>query len=321
MANTFEQAKEVIKARRFQAEKDAEKRRLDLETISPELKQLNADIAGAGLRAMKAIGMGEDAKTYIDQLAQENLKAQQRRKELLKEMGLQEDTLDVRYFCPKCQDTGVVNGHYCDCFRALVKQFQFDGLNSMAPAKESTFDNFDLDFYKGIVEPDGTDAYAHMTKVYTYCRSWAEDFDRQSPSILLYGRTGLGKTHLSLAIANEVISKGYNVVYGPAYNLLNKLNKEQFNRLNSNESPSDMMETCDLLIIDDLGAEFATQFTVAAIYNLINTRILAGLPTIISTNLMYDEIGEKYSERVYSRIIGSFTPLEFLGHDVRQLKS
>jgi DNA replication protein DnaC len=124
-----------------------------------------------------------------------------------------------------------------------------------------------------------------------------------------------------LAMANEVIDKGYTCIYGSAQNLLNLLEKEKFGRLKDNSSPEEQLLTCDLLILDDLGAEFTTQFTISAVYNILNTRILTGLPTIISTNLMYDEIGDKYSERVYSRIIGSFTPLEFLGKDVRQLKS
>ena len=321
MPTNFEKAKAIIDKRRETAEAAAEQRKRDLETVSPELKELNGEIASAGLRALKAITMGKDAQEYIDALAKQNLAAQARRKEILAEMGLPEDSLAVHYTCPKCEDRGTKDGYYCDCFKALVKQLQFDNLNTVAPAGKSTFSNFDLNYYKGVVAEDGTYAYDQMSQVLAYCRNWAADFDRQSPSILLYGRTGLGKTHLSLAMANEVIAKGYNVVYGSAQNLLTQLEKEHFGRLKDDSSPEDMMLSADLLIIDDLGAEFVTQFTVSAIYNILNTRILRGLPTIISTNLMYDEIGDKYSERVYSRIIGSFTPLEFLGRDVRQLKS
>lgn len=321
MASNFERAKEVLAGRREEAEKAATKKRLDLEERSPELKELHAEMASAGLRAIQAIGKGEDAPYYINQLAKENLAIQQRRKELLAELGEPEDALDVRYHCSKCRDSGVVNGHYCDCFRTLIKQFQFESLNKTAPAKRSTFENFDLNCYRGVTEADGTDAYEQMAKIYHYCRSWAQDFDRNSPSLLLYGRTGLGKTHLSLAMVNVVIEKGYQCIYGSAQNLLNLLEKEKFGRLKDEGSPEEDLLTCDLLVIDDLGAEFTTSFTVAAIYNILNTRILTGLPTIISTNLMYDEIGDRYSERAYSRIIGNFTPLEFLGKDVRQLKS
>lgn len=321
MPTNFEQARDIIDRRRKDNEAAAEQRKRELEAVSPDLKALNDEISSAGLRAFQAISLGKDAKTYLAKLAEENLDAQKKRKQILADMGLPEDVLDVQYTCPKCEDRGIKDGYYCDCFKALVRQLQFDNLNTIAPAETSSFDNFKLDYYRGILESDGTSAYDQMSQILTYCRSWANDFDRKSPSILLYGRTGLGKTHLSLAMANAVIAKGYNVVYGSAQNLLTQLEKEHFGRLKDDTSPEEMMLSADLLIIDDLGAEFVTQFTVAAIYNILNTRILRGLPTIISTNLMYDEIGDKYSERVYSRIIGNFTPLEFLGHDVRQLKS
>ena len=82
-----------------------------------------------------------------------------------------------------------------------------------------------------------------------------------------------------------------------------------------------MVLECDLLVIDDLGAEFVTQFTNAALYNIINTRINLGLPTIISSNLTLQEIENEYSTRISSRIIGEYSILCFEGKDIRQLKS
>jgi len=160
-----------------------------------------------------------------------------------------------------------------------------------------------------------------MSQIYNYCKNWAEDFSKDSPSILMYGNTGLGKTHLSLAIANVVVEKGYNVIYSSAGNLFSKLEKEKFGKINFDESPEEQVLTVDLLILDDLGSEFSTQFTIATVYNIINTRILSGLPTIINTNLLYDEIGDKYNPRVYSRLIGDYQMLEFIGADIRQLKA
>ncbi|MBP5459595.1 MAG: ATP-binding protein, partial [Clostridia bacterium] len=167
----------------------------------------------------------------------------------------------------------------------------------------------------------GVDVYNRMAQIYSYCEAYAEDFSLSSPSLILYGNTGLGKTHLSLAIAGKAIEKGFNVVYGSAHNLLSEIEKEHFGRLKTDDSPEDNVLNADLLILDDLGAEFGTSFTVSMVYNIINTRLLKGLPTIISTNLWYDEISDKYGNRVYSRIIGNYTPLEFAGRDVRQLKN
>lgn len=311
MPSNLERAKAVIDTRRENAEALAEQKRFELETVSPELKEVNYKISRAGLDALRAINGGS---VSIEELAKKNLELQAKRAEILKGLGLPEDTLDIHYTCPVCEDTGIKDGHYCECLKALVKQFQFENLNSCAPAKGSTFQNFSLDYYQG-------EARTRMEQIYNYCKSWAADFDRNSNSILMYGQTGLGKTHLSLSIANEVVAKGYNVIYASSGNLFNKLEKESFGRLKTDESPEEAVLNCDLLILDDLGSEFTKPYVVAELYNIINTRLLSGLPTIISTNLLYDEIGDKYNPRVYSRLIGDYQMLEFLGSDIRQLKS
>lgn len=322
MPNNYRQAQDLINKRREDAEAEAERRRMELETVSPELKKLNADIASAGLRAVQAIGLGKDAAAEIRSLANENRKNQARQKVLLRELGVPEDYLDVRYTCEKCHDTGVFEGHYCDCFKALVRQLKAESLNSAAPADRMRFDTFDLSYYKGVTDPEtGRSAYETMEQICAYCKAYADDFSKDSPNLLLVGRTGLGKTHLSLAIANVVLGKGYQVIYGSAYNLLRRLNDEQFGRAPEGESPEEELLSCDLLILDDLGAEFQTSFTRSAIYNLLNTRLLMGRPTIINTNLGIDELAGQYTERVASRIIGNYVPLEVLGKDVRQLKS
>ena len=132
------------------------------------------------------------------------------------------------------------------------------------------------------------------------------------------GATGLGKTFLSLSIASAVIEKGYGVIYSSAQNLLNTLEKEKFS--NSDANTLNAIFDCDLLIIDDLGTEFSTSFTVSTIYNIINTRINMCKPVIISTNLSLSELQEMYSERIVSRFIGEYTILKFAGNDIRQIK-
>lgn len=314
MAGNLSRAKEIIDARREAAENAALQKRAELEAISPELRDVNLKISRAGLDAMKAISLGQNASEYIEKLSEDNLALQNKRAEILESFGLPSDALDIHYTCKKCEDTGVVDGYYCDCFKSIVKKLQHDNLCKYAPAEECTFGSFNLGYYEA-------EAKDRMTQIYNYCKAWAEDFDKDSGSILLFGKTGLGKTHLSLSIANVVVSKGYNVCYISAGNLFSRLEREQFGKFKSDESFEDVILDCDLLILDDLGSEFITSFTVAKLYNIINTRILYGLPTVISTNLLYDEIGDKYDPRVYSRIIGSYKMLECLGADIRQLKA
>ncbi|MBQ8926456.1 MAG: ATP-binding protein [Clostridia bacterium] len=320
MPTNFERAKQVLDRRRETAEREAEMKTEELELLSPELRALNRKLSAAGLKAVQLAITGDQAA--MDKLRDENLADQERRREILESLGSSEEALEVHYTCPVCNDTGVVGNHYCDCFKRLVKSLQTENLNAVSPAGDSTFDNFNLAYYQGVTDPEtGVDAYSRMGQIVSYCEAYAEDFGLSSPSLILYGNTGLGKTHLSLAIANKAIEKGFNVVYGSAHNLLSEIEKEHFGRLKTDDSPEDNVLNADLLILDDLGAEFSTSFTVSMVYNIINTRILKGLPTIISTNLWYDEISDKYGNRVYSRIIGSYTPLEFAGRDVRQLKN
>ena len=320
MPSNFERAKQVLDRRRETAEREAEMKTEELELLSPELRALNRKLSAAGLKAVQLAIAGDQAA--MDKLRDENLADQERRREILESLGSSEEALEVHYTCSVCNDTGIVGNHYCDCFKRLVKSLQTENLNAVSPAGDSTFDNFNLAYYQGVTDPEtGVDAYSRMGQIVSYCEAYAEDFGLSSPSLILYGNTGLGKTHLSLAIANKAIEKGFNVVYGSAHNLLSEIEKEHFGRLKSDDSPEDNVLNADLLILDDLGAEFSTSFTVSMVYNIINTRILKGLPTIISTNLWYDEISDKYGNRVYSRIIGNYTPLEFAGRDVRQLKN
>ena len=133
------------------------------------------------------------------------------------------------------------------------------------------------------------------------------------------GGTGLGKTHLSLAIAKTVIEKGFGVIYGSVPAILRELEQEHFSK-GSELKTKKSLESCDLLILDDLGTEFANQFTKAVVYNLINTRMIMSKPTIINTNLSLAEIKDLYSDRLVSRIIGEHIYLEFIGKDIRLIK-
>jgi DNA replication protein DnaC len=199
-----------------------------------------------------------------------------------------------------------------------MRQIAYSSLCSDFPLERSTFDTFNLGFYSKRADPKtGVVPYTRMEEVLNYCKQYAADFDMHSPSLFLYGETGLGKTHLSLAIAGVVTQKGYGVIYGSAQNLLDRLEREHFKDVS--EGASEAILGCDLLILDDLGAEFSTQFSVATVYNIINTRLLSGKPVIISTNLTVKELEKRYTRRITSRIFGTYTTLAFCGSGVRQM--
>ncbi len=305
----------VINTRRRNAENKAEERAINFKTEHPELAEIEREMADTTLGLFKAISNCPDPKKVVNELKEKNLGFQKARKALLEACGVDENYLKPDYTCKKCNDTGYHDGKMCECLEKLLKKNAFDELAKACPLKISKFDDFDLTIQK---DPA---ARERISKIYTECVKYATDFDTDSPNIFLYGETGLGKTHLSLAIAGKVIEKGYAVVYGSAQNLFSKLEREHFGR---SEDPDGTTEEkllcCDLLILDDLGAEFTTQFTVATLYNIINTRIAKELPTIINSNVSIDKLEKDYGPRITSRIMGEYIMLEFIGNDVRQLK-
>lgn len=318
---TVTKAKAILKKRKDKAEHNALIRKVEATAKIPELGECDEILSSAGLSVAKAIGMGADIEEHIKQISEINLSVQAKVRKLLKENGYPEDYLEIRYSCPKCNDTGFEGIYFCECYKNLLKEIALNKLASVSTSAGCTFDNFDLNYYPLPVDPNlGISPRNRMTALLEYCKCYAEDFDTESESLYMHGATGLGKTHLSLAIANVVAEKGYRVIYDTAHNILSSLEREKFSYSNTGEREKEILD-CDLLIIDDLGSEFSTQFTVAAIYNIVNTRINRSKPVIISTNLTEKELEEKYTQRVTSRIIGNFVSLLFIGKDIRQIKN
>ncbi len=319
--NVYMTAQNKLDRRRKNAVEELEIRRAKAYSAIPELAEIQNRIAACGAQVIGAFAKGANGKAYVEELARESLAAQKRRKELLVEAGLPENYLEAQFTCSVCEDTGVTENGICDCQRKLLAETAKDEISKHAPLRASTFEKFSLDFYPEAPDANGISPKKRMGEIAKFCEDYANDFSLRSPSLFMHGATGLGKTHLSLSIANIVTEKGMGVIYSSAPNLFGELEREHFSRQNPNERTfeRELLET-DLLIIDDLGVEFSTQFTVSCVYNIINSRILSGKPTIISTNLTPAELEDKYTQRITSRIIGSYISLKFIGRDIRQLK-
>lgn len=206
----------------------------------------------------------------------------------------------------------------CDCLKKMIISCECEELNEISPLKLSTFDTFKLSYYSDQPDAQGRIPLDRMSKIFNYCRKYADHFSSGSKSLLMCGATGLGKTHLSLAIANEVIKNGFSVVYVSAPDILSQLSKEQFShQINNDIDTFKMLLDCDLLILDDLGTEFVSPYSVAAVYNVFNSRLLKSKPTIINTNYNLSELETTYSQRFMSRIMGSCDRLDFIGSDIR----
>ena len=310
----FEDAQQIIKKRRQNAICENQRRINEINSRIPEIREINDTLYRTGRELIRIITeSGEnDPQARIEQLRRNNLDAQMVSRQLLAAHGYSEDYLDIPFTCKKCNDTGYSDTGWCDCLTALCGKLSADRLNRTTQLELSSFDTFSLSYYQG-------EDYTVMSNILTYCRSYAERFTRHSESLLMFGGTGLGKTHLSLAIADRVLNRGFSVVYDSTVNILRNIEREHFSREHLTDTIDLVMDT-DLLILDDLGTEFDSQFSASTVYNIINTRLNRGIATIISTNMVYDAIVERYGNRVVSRLTSVYTCFEFRGKDIRMQK-
>lgn len=317
-------AEQILTERRLSAENAAEKRRKAIFSEIPEAERFERKLSETGIGAARALIKGGDVESALIELKEKNLSLQKEYEQLLRIHGYYPSDLEPDYFCKICGDKGYYEQDnktvMCDCLRKAMAEVACEELNKNTPLKLSTFEDFDLKYYSmDIDDKYPCSPYDQMSNILKFCKRYADDFSLESGNIFMCGKTGLGKTHLSLAIANEVIKKGYGVIYAPAPKIVATLEKEHFSNDRSSTDES-MFIDCDLLIVDDLGTEFSTQFSKSAIYNLFNERLLSGKPIIINTNCKLTELEELYSQRFISRIRGEATKLEFIGTDVRIVK-
>ena len=308
----YAKVKEELAEKRQKALDEARIRADYLRERSEEIALIDSELAKTGPLLFRAACKGED----ITPIKEKNLSLQKKKREIIKSLGYPEDYTEVRDHCSACSDSGYTeNGAVCSCLReALVKAtIRSSGMGTLI--EKQSFDNFDVSRYEG----EAADA---MRKNFEIAKSYVNDFPKKRENLILIGSTGTGKTHISSAIAREVIEKGFDVVYDSTQNILSDFENERFrNDYSANDRATEKYFDCDLLIIDDLGTEFSTAFTISCLYNLLNTRQNRGLATIISTNLDPKALCAKYEDRIYSRMVGRGTKaLFFRGKDYRVTK-
>lgn len=277
--------------------------------IERELRRTAAHVLAATFRRQG------DPVAAMQQLKKENLALQQERDWILQAEGLEPDDLTVQPICPTCGGTGYVGAVMCECLKELCRQEQKKALTNLFGAE--SFEKFRLDLY-----PEQYDNQLKrsprevMNRTYHDTLSYAQNFTCTSPSLLFVGATGLGKTYLSACIARTVADRGFSVSYAPVGQLMAAFENEKF-RPQPDTSCTEEYFSCDLLIIDDLGTEMTTQFTISALYQILNTRLMGAKPTIVSTNLPLGDLSARYSEQIASRLLGAYRLYKFYGDDIR----
>ncbi len=315
------QAKQQLAQQKADKESMLRQRLQEAYAKFPRLREIDMQLRKTmTVAAQTVFAQGGDPVAAMEQVKKENLALQQERKALT-EKHFAPGWLDESPVCPHCGGSGYVGSTMCRCLKELCRQAQKASLRQLTTGTEK-FENFRLDYYPQRFSGEiGVAPRTIMEKNLNFCRQYASAFDKGVGNLLFVGGTGLGKTYLSACIADVVTDRGFSVAYESAPQLFAKLEKNRFNPDEESRSEAENFAACDLLIIDDLGTEMPGNFVTAAFYSLLNQRLLDGKNMIISTNLNIDEIAQRYSPQIASRVQGNFKGMTFVGEDIRVLKN
>ncbi len=315
----YNKAKRILEKRHDAAVMEADIRSAQIREEIPEINKIQAGLQQVGLEISQLFFYKQNTDEKVAELRARSEALVEERSRLLKANGYRENAMKPQFVCEMCEDKGFINGRMCTCHKQLLKDLMRKEVSRVAPLDKCTFDNFVLDYYSEQPMENAIIPRQRAEKIFDTCRKYAQNFSLNSKNLIFFGGAGLGKTHLSLAIANVVINKGFNVCYGTSQNICDDLQSEQFGRTDNINYTKNQVLGCDLLVLDDLGTEIDNQYSIATIYNIVNSRLLAGRPTIISTNYTFSKLEEKYDKRITSRLTGEYVPFYFIGNDIRNL--
>ena len=316
----YQEAMRTVALRRQAARANAEDARAEAEAAIPALRHAEEEVRVRGVRCALAGASGGDRTAAAAALT----KSKRELAALLASSGRPADALEPHFTCKKCQDTGSFEGHTCECIHKLMQKLRREEIEKLSSLSVSSFDTMELRYYPNTMDEKlGEPVRTYMGGLLEELRAYAEEFDRSSESLMLFGNAGLGKTHAALAIAGIVLAKDMDVIYVSSPDFFAKLEALHFGSDPSGEEET-LLQTAagaDLLILDDLGTEFNSSFFLSTLYSLLNNRLGAHLPTIVTTNITDGALLEKlYTEKISSRL-SSFVPCLFVGKDIRGQKA
>jgi len=317
--------REVLKEydkRRERGDARVAKRLAEMYAACPRLAEIDEELRLTGLNLARIAISGKPGEIGALRAASAGLREE--KAVLIAESGFAPDFLTSgAYACEKCGDTGYAGGQMCACLRQSLIEKYYDLSNVKNAIAEENFDTFDFKYYGGqVISSEGVSPLEQMKMIHRTCVDFVAKFDEEFANLLFYGEPGLGKTFLCNCVAKELLERGRTVLYVTAPRVFKAIEDYRFNRdgMSAPDETIEALTEVDLLIIDDLGAEFPTVLTASELFNVINTRLLQKKPTVISTNLTLADFESQYSERILSRLFGHYKRLKFIGKDIRIAK-
>lgn len=320
MESAYSLALKALEKIRNENAAELERRKAEVRRMSPEFEEIEARLALCGAALPRCVLNGGAGLAEIKEQIED---ARQKRSEILKSLSLNSNYLDEIFSCKLCRDTGFdENGHRCECHKKLISNYIGVNSNLTESMRHQTFDSFDFSLFENQPDVKGVSIMKRIKSAYDKALDFANNFDTTHSNMYLYGNAGTGKTYLSSCIANRALQRGFTVYYQSAFKLLDMLEKLKFGKYDEDERIGAEYESkyifdTDLLIIDDVGTEFITQYSSAALFDIINSRLVEGKSTVISSNFDPIKMGEIYGSRMMSRVAGSFDALPFAGVDLR----
>ena len=292
---------------------EAEQRAAYVYDHVPGYRELDESVAAVSVSQGKKYLAGdeqamEELKLLISELSFKKAR-------LLKEAGLPEDYLKPVHTCPDCRDTGYIDGQKCHCFKQALISLLYEQSNIREMLQHDNFQSLSYEYYEG-------EDLSRFKKAVITCQNFIKNFNSDYHNLFFYGTVGTGKTFLSNCVAKELIESGHSVIYFSAAGLFDLLSRYSFDykgKEDERERYADLYQ-CDLLIIDDLGTELTNQFVASRLFSLLNERHMGKKATVISTNLSLEELRNRYSDRIFSRITSHYELCKLTGPDIRMYK-
>lgn len=295
-----------------------EERREKVYNLLPEYRELELSVSSISVSHARLMLDGDE--NALENLRFSLSEIAGKKQKLLISAGFPSDYLEPIYTCPSCQDTGYITTpdglkEKCYCFRQQEISYLYEQSNIQEMIAKENFSTLSYEYYQG-------EDLTRFRKCVEICRNFVQNFEQDYHNLFFYGTVGTGKSFLSGCIAKELLQKGHSVIYFSSLGLFDTLARYSFD-IKSKEALYNFYKDLynyDLVIIDDLGTEVTNNFVTSQLFSLLNERHLNRKPTIISTNLSLEELRDRYSDRIFSRITSNYAICKLTGPDIRMYK-